>query len=71
MTDVNSPRQMTPHAVHAPDSILPREPRTESEPGFADDFSAVLENTTGHRSTIGCIIPAYNEAGKIESVPRA
>ena len=68
MTDVNSPRQMTPHAVHAPDSILPREPRAESEPGFADDFSAVLENTTGHRSTIGCIIPAYNEEESIADV---
>ncbi|HBR88963.1 MAG TPA: glycosyltransferase family 2 protein, partial [Microbacterium sp.] len=52
----------------APDSILPREPRAESEPGFADDFSAVLENTTGHRSTIGCIIPAYNEEESIADV---
>ncbi|MDZ8161139.1 glycosyltransferase family 2 protein [Microbacterium aquimaris] len=67
MTDVNSPRAVAPHA---PDSILPREPDREPEagPGFADDFSAVLENTTGHRSTIGCVIPAYNEEESIADV---
>ncbi|MCR2823977.1 glycosyltransferase family 2 protein [Microbacterium sp. zg.Y909] len=37
-------------------------------PGFADDFSAVLEHTTGHRSTIGCVIPAYNEEESIGAV---
>ncbi|GAA5035504.1 glycosyltransferase [Microbacterium fluvii] len=36
--------------------------------GFADDFSSVLENTTGHRSTIGCVIPAYNEEESIAAV---
>lgn len=40
----------------------------EPAPGFADDFQAVLENTTVHRSTIGCVIPAYNEESSIASV---
>ncbi|QEW04751.1 glycosyltransferase family 2 protein [Microbacterium lushaniae] len=35
---------------------------------LADDFSSVLENSTGHRSTIGCIIPAYNEEDSIAGV---
>ncbi|MCR2814218.1 glycosyltransferase family 2 protein [Microbacterium sp. zg.Y1090] len=39
-----------------------------SENGFADDFSSVLENATGHRSTIGCVIPAYNEEESIAAV---
>lgn len=37
-------------------------------PGFADDFAAVLESTSVHRSTIGCIIPAYNEESSIGGV---
>src|SRR5690606_33095468 len=36
--------------------------------GFADDFSAVLESTSTQRSTIGCIIPAYNEEASIAGV---
>lgn len=36
--------------------------------GFADDFDAVLESTTVHRSTIGCVIPAYNEEESIAEV---
>lgn len=43
-------------------------PEAEQIPGFADDFSAVLESTTVHRSTIGCIIPAYNEEASIAGV---
>nr|WP_235038049.1 glycosyltransferase [Microbacterium sp. 18062] len=35
---------------------------------FEQDFMAVLENTTVHRSTIGCIIPAYNEEESIADV---
>ncbi|WP_374113995.1 glycosyltransferase family 2 protein [Microbacterium jiangjiandongii] len=35
---------------------------------LADDFAAVLENATGHRSTIGCVIPAYNEEESISAV---
>ncbi|WP_460776065.1 glycosyltransferase family 2 protein [Microbacterium sp. GXF7504] len=40
-------------------------------PGFDEDFMAVLENTTVHRSTIGCVIPAYNEAESIADVIEA
>jgi len=36
--------------------------------GFADDFDAVLDDTSVHRSTIGCIIPAYNEEESIAQV---
>ncbi|HCJ49727.1 MAG TPA: glycosyltransferase family 2 protein [Microbacterium sp.] len=38
---------------------------------FADDFSSVLENTSVHRSTIGCVVPAYNEAESIADVIRS
>ncbi len=34
----------------------------------SDEFAAVLENATVHRSTIGCIIPAYNEEESIGDV---
>ncbi len=36
--------------------------------GFADDFETVLDDTSVHRSTIGCIIPAYNEQESIAQV---
>lgn len=35
---------------------------------YEDDFESVLESTTVHRSTIGCIIPAYNEEESIAAV---
>lgn len=35
---------------------------------YPDDFESVLENTTVHRSTIGCVIPAYNEEESIAGV---
>ncbi|MFE1645866.1 glycosyltransferase family 2 protein [Microbacterium sp. P01] len=35
---------------------------------LATDFESVLEHTSVHRSTIGCIIPAYNEEESIRDV---
>ncbi|WP_424448672.1 glycosyltransferase family 2 protein [Microbacterium arborescens] len=35
---------------------------------YPDDFESVLESTTVHRSTIGCVIPAYNEEESIAGV---
>lgn len=36
--------------------------------GFADDFADVFEHSSVHRSTIGCVIPAYNEEASIAAV---
>ncbi|GAA4196332.1 hypothetical protein GCM10022219_22830 [Microbacterium oryzae] len=63
-------------------TIVPLAPSAEMEPasassaemepvGFADDFASVLEDVPGHRSTIGCIIPAYNEEESIADVIQA
>ena len=46
-------------------STLPGGP---AESDMPCDFESVLENTSVHRSTIGCIIPAYNEEESIEAV---
>ncbi len=35
---------------------------------YIDDIQAVLENSSMHRSTIGCVIPAYNEEDSIADV---
>lgn len=62
-----------PRISLAPNAYVPaafgREPvPARADTGFADDFSSVLENTTVHRSTIGCVIPAYNEEESIAEV---
>ncbi|MEJ1089329.1 glycosyltransferase family 2 protein [Microbacterium sp. Mu-80] len=49
---------------HSYDELAP----IEQHLGFADDFAAVLDDTTAHRSTIGCVIPAYNEEDSIAGV---
>ena len=45
-----------------------REIQANAVHGFADDFDSVLETSTTHRSTIGCVIPAYNEEDSIGAV---
>ncbi|MDQ1123294.1 glycosyltransferase family 2 protein [Microbacterium trichothecenolyticum] len=68
MTDARS------FAPHARDFSSPRgelAPALGERHGFADDFAAVLENTSVHRSTIGCVIPAYNEEESIADVLEA
>lgn len=61
---VHSPQDFDRSAAGHSAELTP----VEHAPGFADDFSAVLESTSGHRSTIGCVIPAYNEEQSIAGV---
>ncbi|MDF2492985.1 MAG: glycosyl transferase [Microbacterium sp.] len=61
-------RPQTSRALEAPHGFG-NEPMDGSFEGhFDQDFMAVLENTTVHRSTIGCVIPAYNEEESIAEV---
>jgi cellulose synthase/poly-beta-1,6-N-acetylglucosamine synthase-like glycosyltransferase len=69
---VSDPR-LSPHPSQAlaPARPLPQDPFASEAPGFEEDFMAVLENTNLHRSTIGCVIPAYNEEESIADVIEA
>ncbi|GAD34984.1 putative glycosyltransferase [Microbacterium sp. TS-1] len=68
----------TPYTPYTPNPAFaqPQRPAPEApvqladhfETAFPDDFESVLENTTVHRSTIGCVIPAYNEEESIADV---
>lgn len=66
MTDPRT--SLAPHAYAAQQPFAHEPVGVSSDAGFADDFSSVLENTTVHRSTIGCVIPAYNEEESIAGV---
>jgi poly-beta-1,6-N-acetyl-D-glucosamine synthase len=68
MTSMTEPRNYLATNAYAAPSFAHDPVRASSEAGFADDFASVLENTTVHRSTIGCIIPAYNEEESIAEV---
>ncbi|MCP2638087.1 glycosyltransferase family 2 protein [Microbacterium sp. HD4P20] len=41
---------------------------SDADLALPDDFEAVLDDTSVHRSTIGCVIPAYNEEQSIAQV---
>jgi len=59
----------TGHRTHRSDATASlEEVATVPAQGFADDFEAVLDDTSVHRSTIGCVIPAYNEEESIAEV---
>lgn len=53
---------MTASRLYAPDAT-----EIASYDAF-DEFEAVLEDQTDRRSTIGCVVPAYNEAESIAAV---
>lgn len=70
MTDARS-FTSTAREINLHQGELSASSTTTEEHGFADDFAAVLENTSVHRSTIGCVIPAYNEEESIADVIQA
>ncbi|QLD12223.1 glycosyltransferase family 2 protein [Microbacterium oleivorans] len=65
-----TPYTATPAFAHPAAAAAPAElQRAEHfDAPFSDDFESVLENATVHRSTIGCVIPAYNEEESIAGV---
>jgi len=70
MSDPRMSYQPTHALEPMPPSPADQDPFADA-PGFDEDFMAVLENTSVHRSTIGCVIPAYNEAESIADVIEA
>jgi poly-beta-1,6-N-acetyl-D-glucosamine synthase len=69
MNRMTDPRQsLAQQNAYAAPTFAHEPIQASADAGFADDFSSVLENTTVHRSTIGCVIPAYNEEESIAEV---
>lgn len=44
---------------------------TAASRGSADDLGAVLDDTSAHRSSIGCVVPAHNKEDSIAQVLEA
>ena len=44
---------------------------TAAPRGSADDLEAVLDDSSAHRSTIGCVVPAHNKEDSIAQVLEA
>jgi biofilm PGA synthesis N-glycosyltransferase PgaC len=65
------PLTRTPRTHRSEATAALEDVTTVSAHGFADDFEAVLDDTSVHRSTIGCVIPAYNEEESIAQVIEA
>jgi cellulose synthase/poly-beta-1,6-N-acetylglucosamine synthase-like glycosyltransferase len=57
-----------PRAIETPHGFATDSLDGSLDGHFEQDFMAVLENTSVHRSTIGCVIPAYNEEESIADV---
>lgn len=57
-----------PLALLAPDKRQARVELERTEIERVDELTAVLESVSVHRSTIGCVIPAYNEGASIGRV---
>ncbi|MCC2034009.1 glycosyltransferase family 2 protein [Microbacterium allomyrinae] len=68
MTDL-VPYTRTARSLRATHELTSHEsPAGGAAHGFADDFETVLDEASVHRSTIGCVIPAYNEEESIAQV---
>lgn len=70
MTTITTPgstrSELALRAHHRAPAVVPAEPVFDH--AFPEDFDSVFEGSTTQRSTIGCVIPAYNEEESIASV---
>ncbi len=70
MTTITTPgstrSELALRAHHRAPVVVPAEPVFDH--AFPEDFDSVFEGSTTQRSTIGCVIPAYNEEESIASV---